>query len=259
MHEKKTIVISATHSNSIIDLSTITGINQHILLMIESYVNATVYDTKPLSNLEIHIGAHAHISWISLVAHASITINSGESSKFIGTQILAHYSNCCQKLTTISLSKSSTIHWTMFPFLPKRSKYLLTSHQVHSADNTTSVVRIMGHARQNACFHYHGMITIEKNLAAVTVHQHSSLILSGTNIQTYMLPCFNIQSPDVTCTHGAACGQLDKQQIEYLCARGIDKDNSKKIILKARQQAAIDQSLPETVKCQIEDFLDKVF
>ena len=50
------------------------------------------------------------------------------------------------------------------------------------------------------------------------------------------------------CTHGAALGKLDENQLWYLQARGINCRESAHLLIEARCLAALDKEIPSHVR-----------
>ena len=46
-------------------------------------------------------------------------------------------------------------------------------------------------------------------------------------------PELEIYADDVKCSHGAASGELDAEQLFYMRSRGIDEDTAKQILIEA--------------------------
>lgn len=256
---KTRFAISREQSGTTIQLSTLIGKCQDIVLVIDSHVVVTLYDTQSIDTVDIHVGAHANVNWISYVCHKQVTVQLADSGVLHGVQIIAHRTICQQSLTMVMREKQADIRWVILPLVAHGAHYELTTEQIHEASDTTSDLRIVGHAFSFARFNYLGLITVDKNLSHVIVNQHSELSMSGSDVHARLRPCFKIFSSDVTCTHGAACGQPDAQHMVYLRARGIGTIQAKKIMIQTRQTNVLADLFSEDIKKTIECFLQKVF
>lgn len=56
-------------------------------------------------------------------------------------------------------------------------------------------------------------------------------IVLGKNIQVKTLPMLDVQSNDVVASHGAKIEKLDPQKLFYMQAKGIAKDEAKKLLI----------------------------
>ena len=61
---------------------------------------------------------------------------------------------------------------------------------------------------------------------------HKALYLSD-NATLNCKPELEIYADDVKCSHGATCGQIDKDQLFYLTSRGISKEDAISILTSA--------------------------
>jgi Fe-S cluster assembly protein SufD len=61
---------------------------------------------------------------------------------------------------------------------------------------------------------------------------HKALLLSDT-AEIDVKPELEIFADNVKCAHGAACGELDKEQLFYMRSRGINEDDAKQILIDA--------------------------
>lgn len=62
--------------------------------------------------------------------------------------------------------------------------------------------------------------------------QHRAILLSD-KAEIDVKPELEIFADNVKCSHGAACGELDKEQLFYMRSRGIGEDQAKKILIDA--------------------------
>ena len=61
-------------------------------------------------------------------------------------------------------------------------------------------------------------------------------------------PEFEIYADNVKCSHGAACGELDKEQLFYMRSRGIGEEEAKQILIDAYLTDVIDKIDDEDIK-----------
>lgn len=253
-------VISAVLSGTIIELSSFIKSCSRAILIIEPLVSVTIYDRSSHDAhdaIDIRLGDYTQVTWISNTWHKEISFYSGQSSNLYGVQVIIHQPSCQQQLIFTMNHESAQTNWTILPSLPTYAHYKLVTQQIHTASDTKSRVHIIGHATHYAHFYYHGIISTANNISEINIFQHCSLINLGTNIYAHMLPCFSIKSPGVLCSHEAAHGNLNKQQITYIMTRGLTINRAKKIILKSMQLRALDQPLAPNARSFIEEILEE--
>ena len=69
---------------------------------------------------------------------------------------------------------------------------------------------------------------------------HKAILLSD-EAEIDVKPELEIFADDVKCSHGAASGELDKEQLFYMQARGIDYETAKQILIEAYVDDVIDK------------------
>ncbi len=111
------------------------------------------------------------------------------------------------------------------------------------ADNTVLVDHAVPRARSNQLFKgvldetgkgvFQGKILVRRHAQETDGQQlHKALLLSrGAEVDTK--PELEIYADDVTCSHGATCGEMDEEQLFYLQARGIDEQTARALLVEA--------------------------
>jgi len=82
-----------------------------------------------------------------------------------------------------------------------------------------------------ACFQ--GKIHIAPNAIKTSGHQLHKALYLNDNATLNCKPELEIYADDVKCSHGASCGEIDKEQLFYLTSRGIDKNIATKMLIDA--------------------------
>lgn len=80
---------------------------------------------------------------------------------------------------------------------------------------------------------YEGAVHIAPNCPQANSDQLINSILFSDESKVSIKPVLKIYHDDVSCTHGNTCGELDKDTLYYLQARGIDLNTSKKILIQS--------------------------
>lgn len=169
----------------------------------------------------------------------------------------AKYANCCLQLganvarneTKIKLAHSGACAEVYGIY--KMSGWALidnTVHIAHLAPNTNSTQIIKGVVDGEARGVFQGKISIEKNCDNVNGNQlHRAILLSDT-AEVDCKPELEIFNDDVKCSHGAATGQLDEEQLFYMKSRGIPENEAKKILIDAFLLEVFDKIENEDIK-----------
>ena len=112
---------------------------------------------------------------------------------------------------------------------------------LHSVPHCTSRQLFKAIADGDAQVHFGGKITAAHGAQQTTAVQTSKGILLTAGARISAMPQLEIYADDVKCSHGAAIGHLDEEQMFYLRARGIAKGQAREMLLNAFAQEILDQ------------------
>jgi len=104
--------------------------------------------------------------------------------------------------------------------------------QEHIAPNTTSDFAFKGALRDEATVVWRGMIKVEKDAQRTNAYQENRNLLLSDKAHADSIPGLEIEANDVRCTHGATVGQVDRDQLFYLMARGLSRGEAERIIVR---------------------------
>ena len=109
----------------------------------------------------------------------------------------------------------------------------ITTNINHKHPNTTSIQLAKAILEQDAIANFLGKIHIAPNAIKTSGNQlHKALYLSE-NATMNCKPELEIYADDVKCSHGATCGQIDKDQLFYLTSRGISQKDAQNLLTSA--------------------------
>ena len=104
--------------------------------------------------------------------------------------------------------------------------------QEHIAPNTTSDFAFKGALRDEATVVWRGMIKVEKDAQRTNAYQENRNLLLSDRAHADSIPGLEIEANDVRCTHGATVGQVDRDQLFYLMARGLSRGEAERLIVR---------------------------
>ena len=108
-----------------------------------------------------------------------------------------------------------------------------TTDVEHLAAGTTSSQLVKGVVGGEARGVFQGKIRIVKDAQETEGRQlHRALLLSDT-AEIDVKPELEIFADNVKCSHGAACGELDPNQLFYMRSRGIGEEEARQILIDA--------------------------
>lgn len=109
----------------------------------------------------------------------------------------------------------------------------ITTNINHLVENTTSNQYAKGVLEEESTAVFQGKIHIAPNAVKTSGHQLHKALYLNDNASLNCKPELEIYADDVKCSHGASCGELNKEQLFYLLSRGIDENAAVKILTDA--------------------------
>jgi Fe-S cluster assembly protein SufD len=120
--------------------------------------------------------------------------------------------------------------------------------QEHIAPHTTSDFAFKGALRDTATAVWRGMIRVEKDAQKTNAYQENRNLLLSPQAHADSIPGLEILANDVRCTHGATLGQVDRDQLFYLMARGLSRAEAERLIVRGFFQDVLDRIQLEPVR-----------
>jgi Fe-S cluster assembly protein SufD len=120
--------------------------------------------------------------------------------------------------------------------------------QEHAAPHTTSDFAFKGALRDTATAVWRGMIRVEPDAQKTNAYQENRNLLLSPKAHADSIPGLEILANDVRCTHGATLGQVDREQLFYLMARGLSRGEAERLIVRGFFQDVLDRIELEPVR-----------
>jgi Fe-S cluster assembly protein SufD len=120
--------------------------------------------------------------------------------------------------------------------------------QEHIAPDTTSDFAFKGALRDTARAVWRGMIRVEEGAQKTNAYQENRNLLLSKTAHADSIPGLEILANDVRCTHGATLGQVDREQLFYLMARGLSRAEAERLIVRGFFQDVLDRIELEPVR-----------
>jgi Fe-S cluster assembly protein SufD len=113
--------------------------------------------------------------------------------------------------------------------------------QEHMAPNTESDFAFKGALRDEASAVWRGMIRVEPEAQKTNAYQENRNLMLSPKAHADSIPGLEILANDVRCTHGATLGRVDREQLFYLMARGLSRQEAERIIVRGFFQDVLDR------------------
>ena len=122
------------------------------------------------------------------------------------------------------------------------------TYQLHAAPNTTSDFAFKGALRDEATAVWRGMIRVEEDAQRTNAYQENRNLMLSPTTHAVPIPGLEILANDVRCTHGATVGQVDREQLFYLVARGLSRGEAERLIVRGFFSDVLDRIDLEPVR-----------
>jgi len=128
--------------------------------------------------------------------------------------------------------------------------------QEHIAPHTTSDFAFKGALRDTATAVWRGMIRVEPDAQKTNAYQENRNLMLSPKAHADSIPGLEILANDVRCTHGATLGQVDREQLFYLMARGLSRAEAERLIVRGFFSDVLDRIQLEPVREALREALE---
>ena len=127
----------------------------------------------------------------------------------------------------------------------------------HAAPHCNSHELYKGILDDTARAVFSGKIHVRKPAQKTDAIQSNQNLLLSDQAVVDTKPQLEIFADDVRCTHGGTVGQLDKNGLDYLRSRGIEKDQAKNMMIHAFAEEIVQKIKSQPVQNYVIDLLHK--
>ena len=100
---------------------------------------------------------------------------------------------------------------------------------------------------------------MDKIAQKINAFQQNNNLIIGDNATVNTKPQLEIFADDVKCSHGCTIGQLDKEALFYLKARGINENDAKGLLTYAFANNVLENVKMQVLKSKIKKIIaDKI-
>ncbi len=129
--------------------------------------------------------------------------------------------------------------------------------QEHAAPNTNSDLAFRGVLAAGSTAVWRGMIKVDPGAQQTDAFQESRNLLLSPEAHADAIPGLEILADDVRCTHAAAVAQVDKDQLFYLTARGLDQALAKQLIIEGFLESLVERLAAGPVRDEVSAALER--
>lgn len=124
----------------------------------------------------------------------------------------------------------------------------------HASSHTTSDMDYKVVLKDKSRSIYTGLIRIDRAAKGCEAYQENRNLLLSEGPLADTIPELEILNEDVKCTHGATIGPVDQEEIFYLQARGIPRDEATRIVIGGFVHDTLTH-VPEQLKDRLESYV----
>jgi len=117
-------------------------------------------------------------------------------------------------------------------FLNKDEHQEIKTRINHLAPNCTSYQKVKKVLNSESKGIYQGKIYVKDVAQKTNAYQLSKALLINDNAEFNSKPELEIYADDVKCTHGSTSGNIDEDALYYLMARGLNREEAVKLLIK---------------------------
>lgn len=199
------------------------------------------YKTINEANLAQHVG-HLYVTQQknSQFSAYSLALSAALIRSDVTVRLLAEQAHCQLKGLYYALGQQQIDHCTLID---------------HVSPNTRSEEFYKGIIDGRACATFNGKLIVRQHAIHSKAKQLNKNLLLSAQAEVNSKPQLEIFTDDIQCMHGASIGQLDKDALFYLRARGLTTTEATELLVKAFIQDILEQmpllndvSLPRLIK-----------
>ncbi|MDO9087809.1 MAG: Fe-S cluster assembly protein SufD [Anaerolineaceae bacterium] len=191
------------------------------------------------NNIEIYVGPQANFRFVELQSlgrhvwnftHERVQVDRDGRLDWIFGAIGGHLTKNFAELDLIAPGAVGKM--SGFYFTDKDQHLDYDSQQNHLAPNTISDLLFKGALVDESRSVWQGMIYVAPGADKTDGYQANRNLLLSKQARADSIPGLEILANDVRCTHGATVGKVDAEQVFYLMARGIARQEAEKLIVE---------------------------
>jgi Fe-S cluster assembly protein SufD len=114
--------------------------------------------------------------------------------------------------------------------ISEEQEHYSNAHIEHKALATQSTMHAKTVIGGKAKTLHKGLIIIHENAQESIGHQHEDTLITSNTAEANTLPELEINNQEVSCSHGASIGDIDEEQLFYLCSHGLNEETARALI-----------------------------
>lgn len=223
--------------------------------LLESHVALGETETLSLPVVEITLEAGAALTHVKVrndaakalhVASRAVVVKAGAVYRGFALSLGGAVARDDIALTLAEPHAQGSLHGA---YAARAYQHMDTTISVdHAAESCSSSQVYKGVLDQHGRGVFQGKILVRHGAQHTDGQQlHKALLLSDT-AEVDVKPELKIYADDVSCSHGAACGELDDEALFYLQARGLDEATARDLLIEGFLDDVLEQLEDDSVR-----------
>lgn len=213
--------------------------DREVLIKIENGVNAHLILIGDSENCSVNITAKENAKlfvYFAPMSFAQKLIFNGYIMRDACMRMfeMGAFAPTCERKMTVHLKESKAqfdyVGLDQLCGVQNKDSQLVIKHQARDTKSTQLFRGIYG---DSANANFIGQVVIEKNASDSSAQQLYKAIMIGDKAKARVLPELVIHNHDISASHGATIGELDKEALFYLCTRGLPLDRAKSMLIES--------------------------
>ncbi len=225
------------------DISSFTN----VILVVEEGANANIVERFESGKGALYQGhtVQLYVEKNAVVTYNSVQNNSNTTYQFVTKRAKVAKDACVRFVDVLVGSKYSQVllntqlveqganaqSYVLY-YGDDNQVFDLDTQMKHVSCNTHGNMLSHGALKDTSNVLYRGNIYVAPGSSAVNSTQKSNTLVVGKKAQCNAVPVLDVHNDDVTCSHGAAIGQVDENLLYYLQSRGFSREDAVQEILE---------------------------
>lgn len=254
--KKPIVIIHALKEDDIINTNTLTikvekGVKASVIEVFLSECNNTFYSV----NRVINVKKDANLDYFkyqdikqsnSFIQNTIINLEDNASIEHNNFELGNGFNLNIYETSLDNLNSNLNINGLVKLYEKSHSSSIFNT--VHNNQNSSSNINYKHslHDSSKAVFEAKSIVNEKANLSKVT--QNSNTLLLSDDATIFTKPHLEISIDELEASHGATVGSINKEQLLYLCSRGIEKNKAYEMLLKAFENEIFDNIKDNKIK-----------
>jgi Fe-S cluster assembly protein SufD len=252
------VFVSMTTTPSCVRNLILTGVNSQISV-VEHFLEDAVGASFVSAVTEIKLAAGAKLSHVKIQNESEKNLHLGsvkirqESGSHFTSRVFSFGGKLVRNETETLLADRRAQAVLDGLFMGRHHHHVDNQTFIdHAAPNCSCQETYKGVLEGEATGIFDGRVLVRENAQKTDARQSNKNLLLSKTAKIYSKPQLQIYADDVKCSHGSATGQLDEEALFYLRARGIGKEEARRILVSAFAGELVDRVEPKSLREPLE-------